>query len=974
MNFKLFIYRVLTKLLGRTLYLDTKSFLYKVKERLAVWIKASLRLVRDGLRAIGVLSPTIAPQDNYNETSVLGRSVYLSSTSSKRSSISHGLTIVTLNLNSEKFISDYLRGFTVLPEIPIQIVFVDHNSSDMSVELIRQFSFSSNIELTLIQKEFNDTFSRSNNEALGQAKHNFVLFLNNDVLLQNQSDLLSAINLLSENSHIGVVGWELYHDSALTRLQHSGISFLWDNERSFFRPINIATTGANNKIPTVSPRLFPAVTAAMSLCRKADLLEIGGFDETYNYGYEDVDLCLRMMTSLNKESVLLSGAKATHSENKSQKRDSRLDVRKRRLKNQAHFIEKFGLQLRLLGRRTHLDNSSFYNLKRTTIGFVVTEAFDGASAGDYFTALEFASALETEFECDTKFFAQRGKGAVSEVDCSKVEILIVMIDRFDISKLKNRTSNTVVIAWMRNWFDRWVSWPYFVAYDVYLSSSTVAQKFIESTQNVTSKYLGIATNSHRFMAPVEADRSTDIVFVGSRWNVPRDIENTFSLLEKFNTKIYGHGWDDLQDYYHLYQGAVDYRDVPRIYADAKIVIDDAASSTKEWQSTNSRVYDALAAGCLVITNADSSGDLCLPRYSNNEELAELLERYLGDEQLRFELCSILQKQVIENHTYTARAAQFRNTVANLLKTSYRIAIKVPAPNEQEKHKWGDYHFADSLMSSLKALGHFVRIDLLDSWDCKESLSDDVVIVLRGLSEYKPRKDQINIMWNISHPDKISDSEYDGYDLVFVASSLYAKSLQERLPQSNIKPLLQCTDARRFFFEPQADTEEHEVLFVGNSRRIYRDVVKHSINCNLPISVYGGLWQDLIPKEYIKGENVPNTELRKFYRDANIVLNDHWESMRTSGFISNRLFDVVASGGIAVSDHIEGMKEIFGNSVLTYDGSSEDFASAIAQARELKREPKDSEFILQHHTFDARAKEILSEIDNLIAERLHGWIQ
>ena len=33
----------------------------------------------------------------------------------------------------------------------------------------------------------------------------------------------------------------------------------------------------------------------------------------------------------------------------------------------------------------------------------------------------------------------------------------------------------------------------------------------------------------------------------------------------------------------------------------------------------------------------------------------------------------------------------------------------------------------------------------------------------------------------------------------------------------------------------------------------------------------------------------------------MVLNDHWEDMRAEGFLSNRLFDAVASGARVVTD-------------------------------------------------------------------------
>jgi hypothetical protein len=47
---------------------------------------------------------------------------------------------------------------------------------------------------------------------------------------------------------------------------------------------------------------------------------------------------------------------------------------------------------------------------------------------------------------------------------------------------------------------------------------------------------------------------------------------------------------------------VPYRRIPEVYAAAKVVLDDSNHVTKQWGSVNSRVFDALAMGVLVITN------------------------------------------------------------------------------------------------------------------------------------------------------------------------------------------------------------------------------------------------------------------------------------------------------------------------------------------------------------------------------------
>ena len=74
---------------------------------------------------------------------------------------------------------------------------------------------------------------------------------------------------------------------------------------------------------------------------------------------------------------------------------------------------------------------------------------------------------------------------------------------------------------------------------------------------------------------------------------------------------------------------------------------------------NSRVYDALAAGCMVLTNnkrgAEETFDGLLPVYTDKSSLTEMLKDYLGDETLRKEKAEVLRRFVLANHTYEKRA-------------------------------------------------------------------------------------------------------------------------------------------------------------------------------------------------------------------------------------------------------------------------------------------------------------------------------
>ncbi|CAN7684320.1 glycosyltransferase [Rhizobium rhizogenes] len=314
-----------------------------------------------------------------------------------------------------------------------------------------------------------------------------------------------------------------------------------------------------------------------------------------------------------------------------------------------------------------------------------------------------------------------------------------------------------------------------------------------------------------------------------------------------------------------------------------------------------------------------------------------------------------KKVVIAKATNGSRSS----SVTDHVKLTF--AIKVPAPYEK-RHEWGDFHYADSLAGSLNRLGHKVRIDFYGQWERKNPAEDDVVIIIRGLTSYEPILGHINILWNISHPDQISFEEYESFDLCYVASLSYSEFLSATT-KAKVKPLLQATDTNRFNPGRRPPKSSAKVLFVGNSRNEYREIVRWAVDAKLDLSVYGTRWEQFIPKTYLKGTNIPNKELGGHYHSAVFVLNDHWPSMRDFGFISNRIFDVLAAGGNVISDRIPAISYVFGESVTQIKSQDELVEATNVEGRTQR--PSISREVSRAHSFDQRAKTILGDIFNLL---------
>jgi len=245
------------------------------------------------------------------------------------------------------------------------------------------------------------------------------------------------------------------------------------------------------------------------------------------------------------------------------------------------------------------------------------------------------------------------------------------------------------------------------------------------------------------------------------------------------------------------------------------------------------------------------------------------------------------------------------------RTTLRWAIKHAAPAGAGGDRWGDTHFAAALARALRAVGQEVVVDRRPEWDRASGRHDDVVLVLRGLVRHDPSPTSTSLLWVISHPGDVTPQEASGYDRVLAASTTWT------IGDVPVTPLLQATDPERFHPDAGTPGTGDDVLFVGNSRRVLRPVVRDALAAHLPLAVYGDLWSGLVPDEVVRGRSVPNDALAAAYGSAGVVLNDHHDAMRAEGFVSNRLFDAVASGARVISDPVDGLAELFGPVVQPY---------------------------------------------------------
>ena len=111
------------------------------------------------------------------------------------------------------------------------------------------------------------------------------------------------MNVILNKENVGCVGARLiYPDCSNSKInqeksytiQHEGIIF---KACDYIKPVNKNNGQKYYTNTNIQAQQIIAITAACMLIKKSVFNKVGGFQEEYVYGYEDVDLCLKLHKS-----------------------------------------------------------------------------------------------------------------------------------------------------------------------------------------------------------------------------------------------------------------------------------------------------------------------------------------------------------------------------------------------------------------------------------------------------------------------------------------------------------------------------------------------------------------------------------------------------------------------------------------------------------------------------------------------------
>lgn len=179
----------------------------------------------------------------------------------------------------------------------VQILVVDNNSDDGSVEYLRE-RFP---QAEVIANDFNAGFGKANNMALAKATGKYVLFLNPDTVVAERT-IPGCIDYMEAHPEVGAVG---------VRMQYGNGRFALESRRSlptpsvsFWHMTGLGKLFPKSKVFAKYHRTYldkdrecpiDVVSGAYMFIRKEALDRTGGFDESFFMYGEDIDLSYRIL-------------------------------------------------------------------------------------------------------------------------------------------------------------------------------------------------------------------------------------------------------------------------------------------------------------------------------------------------------------------------------------------------------------------------------------------------------------------------------------------------------------------------------------------------------------------------------------------------------------------------------------------------------------------------------------------------------
>jgi len=202
----------------------------------------------------------------------------------------HKLSIIIINYNTPEMTEKAIRNFIAQePELSFEFILVDN-----STEKFFSSEIAAKLDIKLIKNNYNSGFAKAVNQGLKEARGEYVLLLNSDVLIEKKA-ISRLIDYSEKNEKVGIIGPGMVFPDG--RFQPSAGRFpaFW---REFLRlsglykiiPGSILLIKKELERKPNDPRVVDWVSGGCLLIKRELFNKLKGTDEKYFLGGEDFDL------------------------------------------------------------------------------------------------------------------------------------------------------------------------------------------------------------------------------------------------------------------------------------------------------------------------------------------------------------------------------------------------------------------------------------------------------------------------------------------------------------------------------------------------------------------------------------------------------------------------------------------------------------------------------------------------------------
>lgn len=211
------------------------------------------------------------------------------------------VSIIIVNYNNFSMLNNCLESIaSYTTEIDYEIIIIDNNSTEGSVERITD-KFEN---ITLIKNKKNRGFAAANNQGFRIAKGIYILLLNNDTILFENS-IKKVLDFAETFDDPVFVGCQLINEDRTYQSTVVQFPTIWNSftENFFiyklFPKWSFTNKYFQNYLSKDSSFQVDVVKGAFLFSKRTDILALNGFDERFFFYSEETDLCYRFKNELN---------------------------------------------------------------------------------------------------------------------------------------------------------------------------------------------------------------------------------------------------------------------------------------------------------------------------------------------------------------------------------------------------------------------------------------------------------------------------------------------------------------------------------------------------------------------------------------------------------------------------------------------------------------------------------------------------